>query len=327
MLKEAIGYLQEDFKAAEDVINHNIHSTIKVIPELSNYILESGGKRFRPVLLMLCASICGYRGRKAHVASAVAEYIHTATLLHDDVVDESDMRRGQAAAKTIWGNEASVLVGDYLFARSFQMMVDECGEEVLKIMSRTCISLAEGEILQLVSSFNTNIAQREYYRIIYGKTVALISACCEVGAVVAGAGEEERMKLKHYGEEIGYAFQIVDDCLDIAGDPKRTGKPLGGDLKEGKITLPIILTLRAAQAEGAGEDAEAIKEVVLSDNPTDEDLARVKEIVDRHGGVERSLKVAWEHVEQAIRTVNYFKDCPEKSYLEGIAKFIVERDF
>ncbi len=326
MLKEAIAFLGEDFKAAEAVINNNIHSTIKVIPDLSNYILESGGKRFRPVLLMLSASLCGYRGRKAHVASAVVEYIHTATLLHDDVVDEADMRRGQAAAKTIWGNEASVLVGDYLFARSFQMMVHDCGEEVLKIMSGACISLAEGEILQLINSFNPNIAQREYYRTIYGKTAALISACCEVGAVLAGAPESDRHALKEYGEDIGFAFQIVDDCLDITGDPKRTGKPLGIDLKEGKITLPVILTMESAKEKGYQKDLETIKEVVLSDDPA-EDFTKVKEIVERHRGVEKSIEIAWRHVNHAITRIENFRDCPEKEYLKGIASFIVERDF
>ena len=327
MLKDAIAFLGDDFKAAEAVINSNIHSTIKVIPELSNYILESGGKRFRPALLMLSASLCGYRGHKAHVASAVVEYIHTATLLHDDVVDESDMRRGQAAAKTIWGNEASVLVGDYLFARSFQMMVDECGEEVLKIMSQACISLAEGEVMQLMNSFNANISQRDYYRTIYGKTAALISACCEVGAVLAGASESERHALKEYGEEIGFAFQIVDDCLDIAGDPKRTGKPLGTDLKEGKVTLPIILTMSSARDKGHQEDLEAIKKAVLSDNPEEEGFDRVKRAVEKHRGVEKSIEVAWGHVNRAIDRIEAFRDCPEKEYLKGIARFIVERDF
>ncbi len=323
MLKDAIGFLQDDFNAAEEVINSNIHSTIKVIPDLSNYILESGGKRFRPVLLMLTASLCGYRGRKAHVASAVAEYIHTATLLHDDVVDEADMRRGQAAAKTIWGNEASVLVGDYLFARSFQMMVEECGQEVLKIMSRTCISLAEGEILQLVKSFDVEITEEEYYSVIYGKTVALISACCEVGAVIAGASPDARENLRRYGEEIGYAFQIVDDCLDIAGDPARTGKPLGGDLKEGKVTLPLILTLQ----EASGDERKAIKEVILAAEPPEDGFERVKGIVDRHRGVERSIERAWEHVKRAMERIAGFRECPERDYLEGIARFIVERDF
>jgi octaprenyl-diphosphate synthase len=190
-------------------------------------------------------------------------------------------------------------------------------------MSRTCISLAEGEILQLVKSFDVEITEEEYYSVIYGKTVALISACCEVGAVIADASPDARENLRRYGEEIGYAFQIVDDCLDIAGDPARTGKPLGGDLKEGKVTLPLILTLQ----EASGDERKAIKEVILAEEPPEDGFERVKGIVDRHRGVERSIERAWEHVKRAMERIAGFRECPERDYLEGIARFIVERDF
>ncbi len=321
-MKEILKFYREDLAAAEEIINDNIHSTIKVIPELSSYIFESGGKRFRPLLVIASAALGGYRGPKAHIAACVAEYIHTATLLHDDVVDESDTRRGRASANNIWGNEASVLVGDFLLARAFQMMVQNLNPQSLQVMAQACMHLAEGEILQLLKSFDVNTTVEDYYNIIFGKTAALISACCEVGALIAGQEGEGRESLKGYGKEIGYAFQIVDDCLDVAGDPAKTGKPLGNDLKEGKLTLPILLALE----EATKEERKKVREALLADELTPELFNQVREIVDRYRGVEKARERAKEHADRAVAHLDLFEDSPQKSYLITMARFIVERE-
>ncbi len=321
-MKEIIAYFKGDLEAAEKVINNNIHSTIKIIPSLSQYILESGGKRFRPLLVLASAALCGYRGEKAHMAACAAEYIHTATLLHDDVVDESDTRRGRTSANTIWGNEASVLVGDFLLARAFQMMVQYLNADALRVMAQACMHLAEGEILQLLKSFDINTTIEDYYQIIFGKTAALISACCEVGAILAGASEKERRALRDYGKELGYTFQIVDDCLDVVGDPGKTGKPLGNDLKEGKFTLPLLLALEKAE----GKERRVIQEAVLENEFTPETFERVKAIIMRHKGVEGARKIAREHALSAMNQLKAFEDAPEKEYLIKVAQFTSERE-
>ena len=321
-MKEILEFYKEDLAAAEEIINGNIHSTIRVIPELSSYIFESGGKRFRPLLVIASAALGGYRGPKAHIAACVAEYIHTATLLHDDVVDESDTRRGRASANNIWGNEASVLVGDFLLARAFQMMVQNLDPQSLQVMAQACMHLAEGEILQLLKSFDVNTTVEDYYNIIFGKTAALISACCEVGALIAGQEGEKREALKDYGREIGYAFQIVDDCLDVAGDPEKTGKPLGNDLKEGKLTLPILLALE----EATREERKKVQDALLADELTPELFGQVKEVVDKYGGVDKARDRAREHADKAVAHLDLFEESPQKSYLISMARFIVERD-
>lgn len=321
-MKEILDVFSEDLRATEELINGNIYSTIKIIPELSNYIFESGGKRFRPLLVILSSSLCGYRGPRAHVAGCVAEYIHTATLLHDDVVDESDVRRGRASANSVWGNEASVLVGDFLFARSFQLMVKELDHESLEVMSRTCMHLAEGEILQLIKSFDVKSTIDDYYRIIFGKTAALISACCEVGALVAGERGKKRDALKRYGQELGYAFQIVDDCLDMRGNPEKTGKPLGNDLKEGKLTLPILLAMQRAEYK----EVKLISEAILSEEFNEGHFLSVREVVGKYKGVEEALESAKGHIDRAISFLSPFERRREKGYLKRMAQYIVERE-
>ncbi len=322
MIKEVTSYLSGELARVEEIIKENLHSTIRVIPELSSYILESGGKRFRPMVTLLSAAICGGDMEKAAVAGAVVEYIHTATLLHDDVVDESDTRRGRRAAHKIWGNQASILVGDFLFARSFYLMTHHLPPEALTVMSAACVSLAEGEILQLLKSFDVATTEEDYYKIIYGKTAALISAACEVGAVLGGDGVK-REALRTYGEEVGYAFQISDDILDVVGDPKRTGKPVGNDLKEGKVTLPLIVALGRATSE----EVRFVRDVLLAEEFSQEDFFRVREIIFKYEGVDEARKRAKEHVERAKRALGVFPDGREKRYLEGIADYIVERDY
>ncbi len=321
VIGEIAEYIAEELKQVEIILNENLHSAIKVIPELSRYILESGGKRFRPMLTLLSARLCGYNGYAACVAGAVVEYIHTATLLHDDVVDESDRRRGRLAARKIWGNQASILVGDFLFARSFWLMTEYLPEEALAIISKACVSLAEGEIHQLVKSFDINTSEEDYYAIIYGKTAALIAASCEVGAVLASNGNREA--LRRYGREIGYAFQISDDILDIVGDPGKTGKPVGNDFREGKVTLPLIYALRDATSE----EKRHIRDLLLAESISYDDFGYVREVILKYNGVEKARERVKEHGMRAVEAIKGFDNSKEKEYLIGIAEFLVEREY
>ncbi len=322
VIKEIGRYLADDLDKVEEFLRNNLHSAISIIPELSTYILESGGKRFRPMLTLLSAKLCGYRGDAAAVAGAVVEYIHTATLLHDDVVDESDTRRGRRAARKIWGNQASILVGDFLFARSFWMMTQYLPPEALGVMSEACVSLAEGEILQLIKSFDIHTTEEDYYQIIYGKTAALISAACEVGAILGG-GEDKREALKSYGTEVGFAFQISDDILDIAGDPAKTGKPVGNDFREGKVTLPLIFALKDATKE----EYKRVRDLLLAEEFDEEIFGFVQDIIFKYGGVEKAKERVKEHGKRAVDALKEFENCKEKDYLVGIAEYLAERDY
>ena len=322
MLRKIIDFLKEDLEKVEEILNRNLHSTIKIIPELSSYILEAGGKRFRPILCLLASRICNAPREAATVASAVIEYIHTATLLHDDVVDEADTRRGRKAANKIWGNQAAILVGDFLFARSFFLMTEHLPPEALNIMSQACVSLAEGEILQLIRAFDIDTSEEDYYQIIYGKTAALIKAACEVAAI-CGRFPEYRKCFKEYGTEIGFAFQISDDILDVEGDPKKTGKPSGIDFREGKITLPLIFALKECKKE----ERKRIRNLLLSENFSDGDFEEVKSVIYKYNGVGKAKERVREHTEKAKKALNMIPQCIEKEFLMEIADFLVERSY
>ncbi|NPA15871.1 MAG: polyprenyl synthetase family protein [Deferribacteres bacterium] len=323
MINRVISYLKDELSDVEKVLNENLHSTIKIIPELSSYILEAGGKRFRPILTLLSSRICGGKNAdRAKIAAAVVEYIHTATLLHDDVVDESDTRRGRKAANRIWGNQAAILVGDFLFARSFFMMTENLPPSALNIMSDACVNLAEGEIYQLIKSYDIDTTEEDYYKIIFGKTAALIKAACEVGAVIEDNGEL-RGALRTYGEEIGYAFQISDDILDITGDPKNTGKPVGNDFREGKVTLPLIFALQKASRE----EKKKVRELLLKEDFEDKDFQTVKEIIYKYRGIEAAKQRVKEHGERAVSAIKTAPESREKEFLIEIANFLAEREY
>ena len=224
-------------------------SDVTMIPEVAKHLIDSGGKRLRPILTLLCAEMFGYRGDGHVKLAASVEFMHTATLLHDDVVDESDMRRGKPAARMVWGNQASVLVGDFLLGQAFQMMVEVGSLPALDVLSRASAVIAEGEVLQLTTAKNTNTTEDDYLSVIRAKTAALFSAACEVGPIVAGLQETERAALRSYGMNLGLAFQLVDDALDYGGTAKDLGKDIGDDFRERKVTLPVILAYRRSDAD------------------------------------------------------------------------------
>ncbi|HET8997047.1 MAG TPA: polyprenyl synthetase family protein, partial [Acetobacteraceae bacterium] len=248
-LSALVALVGGDIEACNRAIIARMDSPVSLIPQLAAHIVAAGGKRLRPLLTLAAARLCGYAGdRHVHLAACV-EFIHTATLLHDDVVDESQLRRGLASANAVFGNKASVLVGDFLFARAFQLMVDDGSLKVLGILSQAAATIAEGEVLQLVTQNDLSTPEERYLEVIKGKTAALFAAACQVGAVVADRPEIEERALAEYGLNLGIAFQLVDDALDYAADQATLGKTVGDDFREGKITLPVLVAYQAGDAD------------------------------------------------------------------------------
>ncbi|MDO5355932.1 MAG: polyprenyl synthetase family protein [Conchiformibius sp.] len=252
-------YLEADLKRVDAVINRAVQSEVALISQIGNYIISAGGKRLRPVLTVLSGRALGYEGEQLYALAAMVEFIHTSTLLHDDVVDESELRRGRATANNLFGNAAAVLVGDFLYTRAFQLMVGSGSLKILDIMAEATNIIAEGEVMQLMNIGNTDISEAEYLRVIQYKTAKLFEAAAQVGAVLAGATAEQEQALKDYGMHIGTAFQIIDDVLDYSGSPEQIGKNVGDDLAEGKPTLPLIYLMRQGSAEAAEEVRAALQ--------------------------------------------------------------------
>ncbi len=320
-MKEVLAKYSSELKRLEELLKAEIHSTIREIPEISNYILSAGGKRIRPLLLMILSKRDNKVPQEAILAGCAIEYIHTATLLHDDVVDDSKMRRGKPTANTIWNNQICVLVGDFLFAKSFSIMTNFLSQEALRVVSRACISLAEGEILQLIRSYDVDTTIEDYYRIIYGKTSALFEASCQVGAMVSNKNNPERFG--DFGREIGLAFQIKDDLLDLIGDPAKTGKPIGNDLKEGKVTLPILLL-----KEKNPEYKKLIRRVILEDEIKENSIKDIIELCKKEGTIEETTRIVREHLNKALSILGELEiDEESKRDIISIVEFLAERDY
>jgi octaprenyl-diphosphate synthase len=297
-------------------------SNAPLIPQLSRHILKAGGKRLRPILTLLSAKLCGYAGGGRDVVMAASvEFIHTATLLHDDVVDESSLRRGEPTANAIWSNSASVLVGDFLLAKAFQMMVGDGSLKALKLLSDTSATLSEGEVLQLTSARNLETNRKIYMQIIHAKTASLFATAAEIGAVIAG-NTAQRNALKKYGEALGLAFQIVDDALDYSADSKQLGKAAGDDFREGKITLPIII----AYEKGTKDEQEFWQHTLSHSAHADgKNLQKALALLAKHHAIEESLKTAEEQANLAIQALSIFPDSALKTALVTLANFTTHR--
>lgn len=309
----------EDMAAVDALIRRRLASEVVLINQVAEHIVSAGGKRLRPMLVVLAGRACGAGGPVHHQLAAIVEFIHTSTLLHDDVVDESDLRRGRSTANAIWGNAASVLVGDFLYSRSFQLMVELDSMEVMRLLADTTNRIAEGEVLQLLHVHNPNTDEAAYLRVIERKTAVLFAAGTRLGALAAGADAEVQQRLYDFGMELGYAFQIADDVLDYAADAADLGKNLGDDLAEGKATLPLIHAIRHADAatrerlRGIVErgDAAAMPEVLAAIRAT--------------GGLEYSRERARAHAEAAQRALDGLPANPALDALRGLARYAVER--
>jgi octaprenyl-diphosphate synthase len=284
-LKGLLEIASEDMQLVNRIILDRAVSEVELIPQLAHHLIDSGGKRLRPMLTIAAAKLCGYRG-EGHVRLAAAvEFMHTATLLHDDVVDDSDFRRGQASARRLWGNQASVLVGDFLLGQAFRIMVDVGSLGALRILSNAAAVIAEGEVMQLAAAKKTATTEDEYLTIINAKTAALFSAAAEVGAAISSRPDEEHAALKSYGRNLGVAFQLVDDALDYSGDSARLGKAVGDDFREGKITLPVILCFR----RGSDEERAFWKRTLTEGKIEDDDLDRAIRLMRKHGAIDDTL--------------------------------------
>jgi octaprenyl-diphosphate synthase len=312
----------DDMAACNRVIVQHMQSQVELIPRLAAHLVAAGGKRLRPLLTLACARLCGYQGGARHVhLAACVEFIHTATLLHDDVVDGSQLRRGLASANAVFGNEASVLVGDFLFSRAFQLMTADGSLHVLRILSDAAATIAEGEVLQLVTQNDLATTEARYLEVIQGKTAALFAAACQVGAVVANRPAVEEQALSAYGTAIGMAFQLVDDALDYAADQRLLGKTVGDDFREGKITLPVLA------AYHAGSEADRIfwRRTIEASEQTDTDLEHALGLMARTGAIKTALRRAAAYAEQAKQALAPFGASPLRQGLTAVADYTVNR--
>jgi octaprenyl-diphosphate synthase len=315
--------LGDDLRAAETLIHERMLSEEALVPKLATHLVDSGGKRLRPLITLAAARHCGYRGEAHHKLAAAVEFIHTATLLHDDVVDESALRRGRPAANTLWGNKPSVLVGDFLFARAFQLMVETGSLSVLDILAGASAIIAEGEVMQLRASKNLSTSEKDYLAVIAAKTAALFAAASESGAVLANADAASRHALRDYGHNLGVAFQLVDDALDYSGRQAVMGKSVGDDFRECKVTLPIILTVARAD-DGERRFWRKTIEVGAQEEG---DLARAIEYLERGGALAETMERARNSAASARDNLADLPASDIRNALADIADFVVERAY
>lgn len=321
-MESVIALLKNEMQAVEEQFEKNLASDVQLISQVGQYVLSSGGKRFRPMLLLLCSRLCGYQGDKQIELAAVVEFIHTATLLHDDVVDSASLRRGNRSANSVWGNQASVLVGDFLFAKSFSMMVNSESLRILKILSDTTTQLAEGEILQLINTCDLDVDEPRYLQVVRDKTAILIAAACQVGGVLAGVPEHKEQALREFGLEIGTAFQLMDDALDYVADQEEFGKERGHDLFEGKMTMPLI----HAFSRSNDHERSEIARIVDAEDLAKEDLDYVCMLIERTGGIEYTRQRAVERIARAKQQLDTFPDCEARQALFTLADYVVSRN-
>jgi len=310
-----------DLSRVNEVIVRRMHSRVALIPQLAGHIVAAGGKRLRPMLTLASAQICGYRGERHLSLAAVVEFIHTATLLHDDVVDESDLRRGLASANAVWGNKASVLVGDFLFSRAFQLMVEDGSLKILDILSSASAVIAEGEVAQLITANDTETSETAYLDVITAKTATLFSAACRVGAVVADRPRVEEEALDIYGLNLGIAFQLVDDVIDYTSSRDEMGKSAGDDFREGKITLPVVLAFRRGD-----DDERAFWRRTLEDlDQKDGDLESAITLLEDHGALRDTIERAGHYGAIARDALGIFPDTEIKQAMLEAIDFSINR--
>lgn len=310
-----------DMDRVNRVILSRTGSEVTMIPEVANHLISSGGKRLRPMLTVAMAQLSGYAGEGHIKLAAAVEFMHTATLLHDDVVDESEMRRGKLAARMLWGNEASVLVGDFLLGQAFRMMVEVGSLRSLEILSSAAAVIAEGEVMQLAVAKNTATTEDEYLAVIRGKTAELFAAACEVGPVIAGRPKAEQAACRSFGMNLGIAFQLVDDALDYGGKSAKLGKNVGDDFREGKITLPVVLSFR----RGTEKEREFWRRTLEQGEAADEDIETAVALMSKHRALEDTVKRARHYGAIAKDALALFPESPMKSALAETVEFCISR--
>jgi octaprenyl-diphosphate synthase len=322
-LEPMMSLVADDMNAVNSVILERMQSKIPLIPELAGHLIAGGGKRMRPMLTLACAELLEYAGTRHHKLAAAVEFIHTATLLHDDVVDGSGMRRGRKTANIIWGNSASVLVGDFLFSRSFELMVEDGSLKVLRILSNASAVIAEGEVNQLTAQRRVETDEDHYLEIIGAKTAALFAAACRIAAVVAERDEAQELALDSYGRNLGIAFQLVDDAIDYSSDEKTMGKDAGDDFRDGKVTLPVIL----AYARGNAEEKHFWRQAIAGHLTSDEDLAHATGLLEKSGAIADTLARARHYGQRAIDALGGFAGGKAKAALTEAVEFAIARAY
>ncbi|HEX8578661.1 MAG TPA: polyprenyl synthetase family protein [Allosphingosinicella sp.] len=322
-LDPMIQLVAADLNHVNAVILDRMQSDVVLIPELAGHLIAGGGKRMRPMLTLASARLLDYHGARHHKLAAAVEFIHTATLLHDDVVDGSGLRRGRRTANIIWGNPASVLVGDFLFSRSFELMVEDGSLKVLRILSRASAIIAEGEVDQLTAQRRVETTEDHYLGIISAKTAALFAAACRIAAVVAERDEAVEAALDSYGRNLGIAFQLIDDAIDYASDAETMGKGVGDDFRDGKVTLPVIL----AYARGTPEERVFWREAMEGSRISDEDLAHATALLRRHGALDDTLARARTYGQRAIDALGPFPGGKAKAAMAEAVEFAISRAY
>lgn len=300
-----------------------LESRVELIPQMGKYVQMSGGKRVRPAVLLMAARLCGYTGDRGVLNAAVVEFIHTATLVHDDIIDGAETRRGRLTAHSRWGSDITVLLGDYLYIRSMAMALTQDTLEVVRLLCDCTLRMIEGELYQLTKAGDASITEEEHFEIIRRKTAFLFAGCAEIGGLLGESTPAQRVALREYGFDLGIAFQIVDDVLDYMAEESALGKPIGGDLREGKVTLPIILLLQ----RGGQEAASLIHGVIADGQVTPEKWRAIQELLARHGAIEAAFERAVTHAERAKRQLaDAFPSSPERDGLMALADYVISRD-
>ncbi len=315
--------VQDELVRVNAVILREMQSPVELIPQLARHLVGAGGKRVRPMLTLISGRMCGYEGDRHVNLAACVEFIHTATLLHDDVVDASDLRRGRETANALWGNKAPVLVGDFLFSRAFQLMVADGSLDVLRILSNASAVIAEGEVMQLMTANDSTTSEAAYFEMIEAKTAKLFEAAAEIGAVVAGRSHAEAAALAAYGRHLGVAFQLIDDALDYGTDDEAFGKTIGDDFADGKVTLPVVL----AYAGGDAEERAFWERVIDHGEQREGDLIHAFGILHRHDAIRATLRRAEERGEAARRALGGFPPSAERSAMLDLVDFCIERAY
>ena len=320
MLNSIFEAVREDFDAVDALILESLSSDIPLVEEIAAYIIKAGGKRLRPLLVLLSAKASNYQGSEHIKLAVIIEFLHTAMLLHDDVVDNSSLRRGRATANANWGNAASVLVGDFLHSRAFEMMVEIGNLDVMTLLSKATNGIAEGEVQQLINLRNPEITEAVYHEVIYRKTALLFEVAAHSGSVLAKASEPTALALNRFGKHLGIAFQLMDDLLDYEGNTCELGKNIGDDLAEGKVTLPLIVTLR----QGSEQDGNLIRSAIVNPDSS-KDLPAILKAVEASGGLKYTLDQALEERGRALIALSTLQDSPYKHALTQLIEFSVNR--
>lgn len=310
-----------DMNQVETHLDRYITSDVKLIPEVAHHLIDSGGKRFRPLLHLICARLCGYAGEHRFPLAAAIEFIHTASLLHDDVIDEALIRRGKTSANNVWGNAASVLVGDFLYSKAFKLLAEIGDIRLVQLMSKMTNIMSEGEVFQLMKCGDTTLSEAEYLSIVEKKTAVLISAACESGAVLGGASSAQARALERFGYKIGMAFQITDDTLDYMAREEDFGKAIGKDLEEGKMTLPLIYTLARCRPA----DRDQVRTAIVEKTLTPDTVRAIFALVGKSGGIDYALEQARQFIREAQDGLSVFAASPEKEQLLAVADYILSR--